>query len=190
MSGKKQVFATSPEIAPTPPMKSPYSGVKGWMGVGCDGGHEWVFIGFTTSPNLVKTEIHEGYNEIHTRIKWDDSIREEELTQTWGGSFLQFSNRKSAIQTFWLPKGLLELDWSAKTERIVPHGRRSDAIRLMRDQCKSAPQDKRAESQSQRPERHWVKLGHRSRWELLFISGGYIYTPPTTVRGYRYIRLK
>lgn len=82
------------------------------MGVGCEKGSEWVYIGFSQAPNLINTETRDGYNLIETRIKWDDNIATATLTQEWGKKFLHFSNDKDALSRIAAAKvAKLELNW-------------------------------------------------------------------------------
>src|SRR3989442_4076375 len=69
MTGKRQVYATSPTVPPTTRMEFPYRDVQAWLGAGCSGKSEWAYIGFTKAPNLTDTETESGYNRINTRIK-------------------------------------------------------------------------------------------------------------------------
>jgi hypothetical protein len=138
MTSKREVYATSPTTGPTEAMSSPYRGVTSWIGVGCNGPSEWAYIGFSTAPNLVNTDIADGYSRIRTRIKWDNTISQETLTQKWGDAFLHFPNSVRAITKIGAAKSvLLELDWYG--ERTVyfqfPMDGVADAIRSMRKQC-------------------------------------------------------
>jgi hypothetical protein len=112
MTGKRKVFATSPTVASTETMESPYGNVTAWMGVGCDGKTEWAYVGFSTAPNLTDTETKSGYSEIRTRIKWDNSLQNVALTQEWGAAFLHFDDKVQTISRITTSnEALLELNW-------------------------------------------------------------------------------
>jgi len=112
MTEETSYFAISPYVSPTKLMSSPYDDVVSWIGVGCSGSYEWVFIGFTTSPNLVNTEIEDGYDRVSTRLKWDDDIETETLYQEWGDNFLTFNFDDQIIDKMETHDTLLlELDW-------------------------------------------------------------------------------
>ena len=48
-------YAFSPSVGPVKKMSFPYGDTKAWLGIGCDGEDEWVYVGFTVSPNLTGT---------------------------------------------------------------------------------------------------------------------------------------
>lgn len=138
MTGKRQVFASSPTIGATEKMDFPYQDVAAWLGVGCDGKNEWAYIGFTKAPNLTDTETEHGYNRISTRIKWDDAVQNVELIREWGASFLHFQSDRQAIAKMSSSKSaLLELKWYGQNH---PYFRFSldgaaKAISEIRKQC-------------------------------------------------------
>lgn len=112
MTGKVSAHAQSPTVYPTSKMSFPYEDVRGWMGVGCDGKNEWVYVGFSSAPNLNDTDTEDGYNAIETRIKWDDQVESVKMTQTWGDKFLNFVNDSSAMSKIAASNSvLLELKW-------------------------------------------------------------------------------
>jgi len=112
MTGKKSCFAISQSTGPKEKMGFPYGDVKAWIGVGSDGTREWAFVGFNNQPNLVDTDIGDGFEEIRTRIKWDDQVENVTLIQTFGAKFLHFENDKTVIEKI-ANSGtvLLELPW-------------------------------------------------------------------------------
>jgi hypothetical protein len=119
-------------------MNFPYSDVKAWLGVGCDGSNEWAYIGFNKSPNLVDTETEDGYNTIRTRIKWNDSIQKVTLIQEWGASFIHFQNDRDAISKIVSSNSaLLELKWHGQqaTYFKFPLDGSSAALKSMRSKC-------------------------------------------------------
>ena len=82
MTGEKSSYCSSSSIYPTKSMDFPYSDVKAWIGIGCDGDSEWAYIGFTTPPNLIGTDTQDSYDIVSTRIKWNDNLEEQTFTQT------------------------------------------------------------------------------------------------------------
>ena len=103
---------TSKDASPTERMDFPYSDVKGWLGVGCDGNSEWAYVGFTTAPNLQNTTTEDGYNRISTRIKFDDEVEQITMTQDWSSKFIHFRNDSDIIEKFMTANTiLLEMNW-------------------------------------------------------------------------------
>ena len=120
-------------------MSFPYGDTKGWIGIGCDGENEWVYAGFTNEPNLLDTEIGDGYNSIRTRIKFDDEIETVNLVQTWSSKFLHFSNDKEIIEKIMKANTiLLELNWygEGSTYFRFNGGGSTSAINQIRESCK------------------------------------------------------
>ena len=138
MTGKRQVYATSPTVGPTTRMKFPYGDVKAWLGAGCDGKTEWAFIGFTSSPNLSDTETGDGYNTINTRLKWNDAVQRVTLTQKWGARFVFFQNDRLTISKMASSSAaLLELGWYGQGSVYFsfPLDGASSAVKAMRSEC-------------------------------------------------------
>ena len=138
MTGKRQVFASSPMVSATEKMEFPYGDVKAWIGVGCDGKSEWAFVGFSKAPNLTDTETKSGYNKINTRIKWDESLQNVELTQEWGSAFLHFEDGRTTISRINLSKSvLLELKWYGQNHPYFsfPMDGAAASVTKMREQC-------------------------------------------------------
>ncbi len=112
MTGKLSAHAHSPNTSPTKVMSFPYSDVSAWLGVGCKNGSEWVYIGFSKSPNLTNTETEDGYSVIRTRIKWNGKVENVVLHQDWGAKFLHFRDDASALAKIAASNtALLELQW-------------------------------------------------------------------------------
>jgi len=113
MTGKKKSFATSPEASPTKRMGFPYGDVIGWIGFGCDGESEWVYVGFSESPNLTNVKPQSGgYSTFSTRIRWDDTIDNISMSQEWGSKFLHFEFDSVVIEKIMKAGNvLLELSW-------------------------------------------------------------------------------
>jgi hypothetical protein len=138
MTGKQQYFAASPTIRATKSMSFPYQDAKSWVAVGCNKGSKWAYFAFSTSPNLVKTEIHDGYNGIRARVKWDGAIIAEALTQKWGSAFLHFENDAHAINKLISSKSvLLELDWFGQNPVYFeyPMEGAAEAIKSLQGKC-------------------------------------------------------
>ncbi len=139
MSGEVSAYAISPYISPTHPMDFPYEDVEAWIGVGCSKANEWAYIGFSTAPNLVNTATQNGYDEISTRIKWDDSIQSVTLYQDWGDKFLRFSfNSADAINKLQTHSTLLlELEWYGEGNVYFnfPLSGALEGIRSIRSKC-------------------------------------------------------
>lgn len=112
MTGSLEIYAHSPTTEPTKRMSFPYSNVRAWLGVGCNKDDEWVYVGFSDSPNITDDETKDGYNLIRTRVKWDNAIENVVLTQKWGAKFLHFQNSNSILQKIIeSDSALLELQW-------------------------------------------------------------------------------
>ena len=93
-------------------MSFPYSDVHAWLGVGCNKGNEWVYVGFSESPNITNDETEDGYNRIRTRIKWNDEVEDIILTQDWGSEFLHFRDDSLVISKIAASNSaLLEIQW-------------------------------------------------------------------------------
>jgi hypothetical protein len=94
-------------------MGFPYGNVTGWIGFGCDGDDEWVYIGFSEAPNLLDTEAQNGgYSTFSTRIRWNDKVEQVHMMQEWGAKFLHFQNDAAVIsKMISAAKVLLELSW-------------------------------------------------------------------------------
>lgn len=112
MTDKKSAYATSSYTSSMEPMSFPYSNIKSFIGIGCTETSSWAYIGFSDSPNLVNTKTEDGYSVINTRIKFDNIVKNERLTQDWGSKFIHFYNAEKIIQKIKQSKTLLlELNW-------------------------------------------------------------------------------
>ena len=139
MTGKISAYCSSQSVYSTKQMDFPYSNTQAWVGIGYDGKNEWIYIGFTNQPNLNNTDTEDGYNGISTRVKWDDNITTEYLTQTWGAKFIHFTNDKAVLQNIMKSHTLLlELDWHGNGKTYFKFDLRgsSEAIVKMRSICK------------------------------------------------------
>ena len=139
MTGKTSPYCFSPFTSPTKSMDFPYSDTQAWLGIGCNGDSEWVYIGFTNEPNLLNTDTEDGYDVISTRIKWNDNVVNQKFIQPWGAKFLLFSDDKAVIQNIMESNSLLvELNWhgNGKTYFKFNLAGSSKAISQMRAKCK------------------------------------------------------
>ena len=140
MTGTGSSYAHSPSVNSDPAMDFPYNNVRAWLGVGCDENSEWAYIGLNESPNLTDTKTQDGYDRIKTRIKWDDLVKEVELTQKWGDNFLSFTNDGYDIAKIQSSNTvLLELKWYGEGDVYFefPLNGSSKAINKIRRECKS-----------------------------------------------------
>jgi hypothetical protein len=138
MTGEHTCYAHSRAVSPVEKMGFPYGDTTAWLGVGCDGKTEWVYVGFNESPNLIDTTTEDGFERIQTRIKWDDTVETVTLTQEWGGEFIHFTNDKAAIDRIAQSNTvLLELNWygEGRTYFRIPLSGSSAAISKMRSTC-------------------------------------------------------
>jgi hypothetical protein len=112
MSGNIAGYASSKKFPSSNTMDFPYSNTKAFLGVGFSSNSEWAYVGFTNAPNLTGSNTKSDYDEIRTRIKFDNQLEYITLTQDWGSKFLHFENDKDIISR--LKKAntiLLELKW-------------------------------------------------------------------------------
>ena len=138
MTGKKSAYASSNFVSPTKTMDFPYNKTKAWLGIGCDGTSEWVYVGFNTAPNLTNTDTKSGYSEISTRIKFNDKVEYTTLTQDWGAKFIHFRDNKYIVSNIDKSNSLLlELQWhgNGKTYFNFPLNGSSSAISKIRKFC-------------------------------------------------------
>lgn len=138
MTGEVSSYCSSPATPPTKTMSFPYSDVRGWLGVGCNGESEWAYAGFSMAPNLQGTDIGDGYNIITTRIKFDDEVETVRLTQEWNSKFIHFSDDQDVIEKILKANTiLLELDWygSGKTYFRFSGSGSTSSINEIRTSC-------------------------------------------------------
>ena len=143
MTGEVSAYCSSPLTSPTKSMDFPYSDTKAWLGIGCDGVSEWIYVGFTNEPNLLNTDTEDGYNVFTTRIKWDDELTSERFIQNWGAKFIHFTDIEGAIENIIQSNTLLvELNWhgSGKTYFRFNLSGSSKAIEKLRAQAEYTPE--------------------------------------------------
>ncbi len=98
MTNEQMVLAISPHATPSRPMELPYTDTDAWVGFMCDGKNEWVYLGFSNTPNLNNTELGDGFNYFSTRLKWGAEIKNARFSQKWGSSFINFSDGRDALK--------------------------------------------------------------------------------------------
>ena len=138
MTGDVSSYCSSPSTTSTKTMSFPYSDTRGWIGVGCDGNSEWVYVGFTEAPNLQNTSIGDGFNSISTRIKFDDNVETVRMTQKWTSKFIHFNNDKDIIEKIINSNTvLIELDWYGEGSTYFRFnlGGSTKAINQIRQSC-------------------------------------------------------
>lgn len=138
MSGEQSSFAMSPSASSTRPMNFPYRGTTGTLAVGCNSSSEWAYFNFSNAPNLNRTQTREGYNEIRTRIRWNETIEDVTLTQRWGSTTLHFRNAQDAIQKIASANSvMLQLNWHGEDQVNFEISLRGSAAALneIRSQC-------------------------------------------------------
>lgn len=138
MTGETTYFAMSPQASPTQALEWPLHKLQAWLGAGCKKNSEWVFIGFTTAPNLTGDETKDGYNRLRTRVRWDTTVETVTLTQDWGSKFLHFQNDSAALARIAAGREVMvEVPWYGNgnvTFRFTLDGS-SAALREMRERC-------------------------------------------------------
>jgi hypothetical protein len=117
MTRATNAYATSPTVSPTRVLSFPYASTTAWLGYGCDGETEWVFVGFTMPPNIINTQPQEGgYSTFTTRVKWDEQVDTTRMIQKFGDSFLQFDDGQRAIDHLGKAStATLELEWYSQS---------------------------------------------------------------------------
>jgi hypothetical protein len=122
-------------------MNFPYKDTEAWVGFICDGKNEWVYLGFSKTPNIVDTETGDGYNYFSTRLKWGDEIKNARFSQKWGSSYINFRDGRDALKRLTSASAdslLLELNWYGNGTvyfRFSLEGA-ADAIANARASCK------------------------------------------------------
>jgi hypothetical protein len=118
MTGEFRAIAASPMTYPTKNTSLPYGRVSSWMTVGCVSSRENLLVsfGFSTAPYLTegKGTTRDGYDSIHTRVKWDRQVEDVTLIQFWGADadYIHFLDANAAIPKISASSTvLLELNW-------------------------------------------------------------------------------
>jgi len=112
MTGDESWYARSPYVEPTEKMSFPYHNISASLTVGYDGESEWAYIVFNEAPNILDTELGDGYEIIETRIKWDDEVEKVKFTKEWSSKFIHFLYSDENIKKIKSHNTvLLELKW-------------------------------------------------------------------------------
>ena len=117
MTNQEVVVASSPNVVPSQEMDFPYKDIHAWMAYMCDGKDEWVYFGFSTTPNIDNAEPTEsGFSHFRTRVRWGTEIKNVEMSQKWGASVISFSDGgndavKRLARSTAADSLLLELSW-------------------------------------------------------------------------------
>jgi hypothetical protein len=141
MTGKTSYFASSAGSRPEKTMSMPYDDTIANLVVACDKNSEWAYLNFNNTPNIIDTDIGDGYNIIKTRIKWDEKISSVSFTQTWGGSSIFFpkSTIANTINNIVTSKELLvQLNWYGNTNTYFKFNLQEGAysVSKIRQDCK------------------------------------------------------
>lgn len=150
MSGEISYYASSKRVKPRRMMEFPYRDTVSSVHVVCKRGtsprvHFW----FSNAPNLTGDTTRSGYNDIQTRIRWDDDpVQNLRLTQTWGAKFLHVQylgsrtvSTEKEQEFVRLVEGktslLLELSWygSGRVHFLYDLTGAKDAIARIKDSC-------------------------------------------------------
>lgn len=138
MTGDKSAYAISPKAGPTKRMGFPYGDVQAQLAVGCDASSEWTYISFTQAPNLNDGDIKDGYKLFDTRVRWDENVVTEVLSQDWGAKFMHFRNEGAVIQKIGGASSVMvELNWHSQGPVRFPFtlNGSSKALQDIRNKC-------------------------------------------------------
>lgn len=145
MTGDFSAYTTSPFTKPLKQMDFPYSQVKSWIGVGCDGDSYWVYLGFNSEPHISRDETRDGFDYIRTRIKWDDEVLSTGLSKEWGARFIHFNKDDEALSKIKSSHKLkVELSWYKEGMQYFEYdlsGAKSSIEEIMAECSKHDPQD-------------------------------------------------
>ena len=117
MTNQEVVVASSPNVVPSQEMDFPYKDTHAWMAYMCDGKNEWLYFGFSDTPNIDNAEPEEGgFSHFRTRVRWGTEIKNVEMSQKWGASVISFSDGggdavKRLARSTAADSLLLELHW-------------------------------------------------------------------------------
>ncbi|MFT7338141.1 MAG: hypothetical protein ACI92B_001470 [Marinobacter maritimus] len=138
MTGKKSAYAVSPKATTTKPMSFPYNNAEARLAVGCDATSEWAYMIFTDAPNLNDGDIEDGYKTFRVRVRWDENVVTERLTQDWGAKVMHFQDKASVIQKIGgAASVMVELNWHSQGAVRFPFSLNgsSKAIQEIRGKC-------------------------------------------------------
>lgn len=171
ISGNMSFYAVSNQITPTERMNFPYTDIKSFIGIGCEKGNKWAYLGFNNSPNLSNDKTQNGYNLINARIKFDDKASTTSLSQEWGSKFLHFKYPEQIIEkikksnTF-----IIELEWygNGNVYFKYPLSGAKNVIDEIFSKCnnktKAVKENKKNESYDSDKANECIKKGHSWRF--------------------------
>ena len=144
MTSEEVAVAVSPHVTPSREMDFPYKDTEAWVGYMCDGKNEWVYFGFSKTPNINDTEPTEGgFNHFRTRVRWGTEVKTVKMSQKWGASVISFADGggdalKRLAKSTVADSLLLELDWYANGSVYFkfPLEGAADAITKTKASCK------------------------------------------------------
>jgi hypothetical protein len=138
MTGNETFYIFTDWASPKYPMSFPYAKTKSVIGIGCSKYGIVPYFNFTSKPNITKAETKDGYNEIITRIKFDNTLEDIKLTQKWGSKSLFVYNEKAFIKSLEKTNEvLLELNWYGNSSVYFKYytDETSQAIKSLKSKC-------------------------------------------------------
>jgi len=126
MDGKMSFYAfTDKSVKPNSPMSFPYNKVASFISLACSHENKAISLSFlfNVSPNIINKEIiATNFDNIKTRIKFDEKITNVELLQKWGGKGMTLRNNKQYLNVLKnSDELLLELNWHGNGKRYFKH---------------------------------------------------------------------
>jgi len=138
MTGNETFYIFTDWASPKYPMSFPYAQTKSIIGIGCSKYGIVSYFNFTSKPNITKAETKDGFNEIITRIKFDNTLEDIKLTQKWGSKSLSVYNEKAFIKSLEnTNEVLLELNWYGNSSVYFKYytDESSQAIKSLKSKC-------------------------------------------------------
>ena len=112
-------------VKPNSPMSFPYNKVASFISLACSHENKAISLSFlfNVSPNIINKEIiATNFDNIKTRIKFDEKITNVELLQKWGGKGMTLRNNKQYLNVLKnSDELLLELNWHGNGKRYFKH---------------------------------------------------------------------
>lgn len=87
---EKRAYVESKVVISDHEMDFPYKNTTARINVVKNNQSTWAYIEFSSSPNIVGSEIQDGYNVIKANVYIDDVRETATLTQEWGSKTLHF----------------------------------------------------------------------------------------------------
>lgn len=90
-----------------------YHNTTAFLAIACNETKEWAYIGFSSEPNILGSDMHDGHDTFRMRIKWDDGdVMVMAMGQRWGACFIHFRRSVEIIENaIWSGSLLIELNW-------------------------------------------------------------------------------